>query len=201
MKRNDSKYDDYADHPRYGKRPQKTGENPQDDFENGVNLHWHTQPNCLIPNTAIAADCNRQVDAMFPITHYFDVKRRCQNCKKMFIFFAREQQFWYESLQFSINADCNQCAECRKQNQFLANRRAQFELLLKAEDRSDADTLTLVDCCLTLIEIGKFGKRSIQTARQLLNSIPEGSTARQHARFNSLVTRSDKLLENEERQT
>jgi len=195
MKRNNNKYDDYADHPRYGKRPLITGENPQSDFANGVNLHWHTQKDSLIPNTAIRADSNRQVDAMFPITHYFDVRRRCNDCDKMFIFFAREQKYWYESLQFSINADCRQCVGCRKEKQFVANRRAQYELLLKLEDRSDVDTLSLVDCCLTLIESSEFGQRSLQTARQMLNSIPVDSVVRQHATYRNLVSRSSKLLE------
>ena len=133
---------------------------------------------------------------MFPITHYFDVKRRCDDCDRMFIFFAREQKHWYESLQFSINADCIRCTECRKQKQYTANRRSQYELLLKSDNRSDVDTLTLVDCCLTLIESSEFGGRSLQTARQLLNQIPQTSAVRNHATFRNLVARADALLEN-----
>ena len=194
MKRNDSKYDNYVKHPRYGSHPLFTDENPQDDFANGVNLHWHTRKDCLIPNTAILADSNRQVDAMFPITHYFDVKRRCDDCDRMFIFFAREQKYWYESLQFSINADCVRCVECRKQKQFAANKRAQYELLLKSEDRSDVDTLVLVDCCLSLIQASEFGRRSLETARRMLNSIPETSAVRKHATYRDLRAKSERLL-------
>lgn len=193
MKSDSSKYDEYVEHPRYGKGPLLTGENPQSDFKNGVNLHWHAREDCIIPNTAIVADTTRQVDAMFAITHYFDLKRRCDDCNRMFVFFAREQKHWYEILQFSINADCRRCVECRKQKQFVANRRAQYELLLKSDDRSDVDTLTLVDCCLTLIEKSEFGRRSLQTARELLNSVAADSVVRKHATYRSLVARADKL--------
>lgn len=194
MKRHKKKYDNYVDHPRYGRHPLQTGLNPQKDFARGVHLHWHTSEDCLVPNTAVKANTGQQVDAVFPVTHYFDVKRQCKDCGRMFLFFAREQKYWYESLRFTLNADCIRCVDCRKQEQFSASRRSQYETLLKNENRSDTDTLVLVACCLTLIERSEFGIRSLETARQLLNSVPKQSPLRQHASYRDLTIRADRLL-------
>lgn len=83
----DDAYADYVEHPRYGRKPRITGLNPIDGRP-GAWLRWGpTDYN--IPNTAIAADRSKQVGHA-SVTHYFDTKRRCRDCGRMFLFFAEE---------------------------------------------------------------------------------------------------------------
>ncbi len=37
----------------------------------------------------------------------------CRTCARTFLFFAREQQYWYEDLHFYIDTDCVHCPTCR----------------------------------------------------------------------------------------
>lgn len=80
----------FLPHPQYGTEPRFTGLNPQHDSESGVSLHWRRR--MAIPFTAVSADLDRQVDATFPVTHYYDEERTCRDCGGRFIFFAAEQK-------------------------------------------------------------------------------------------------------------
>ena len=52
------------------------------------------------PESAIPADESRQNYSVIPRLCYVDELRRCRKCDRDFIFFAREQHFWYEVLRF-----------------------------------------------------------------------------------------------------
>lgn len=209
------KYAQFVDHPRYGRRPNVTGLNPSP-MDRGVHLHWNASTHSeiiaryesvtgkdwpfgdsvfyssqtnRIPNTAIAADPARQTGATVPVTHYFDLKRQCRDCKRMFIFFAAEQKYWYEELGFGLESDCVRCAECRKHQQGLARQRETYEALFLVQDRSADQSLTMADACLSLIENGVFTTRQTERVRMLLNSIPKASDIRKHARYSGLVRR------------
>src|SRR5262245_27545254 len=96
-------FDYYVDHPRYGQRPRITGLHPIEPatFEPGrpyVIFHWHSSESDRIANTAIKADVSLQHITTMPVTHYFDLKRVCQDCRRPFLFFAAEQKHWYEEL-------------------------------------------------------------------------------------------------------
>lgn len=95
-------YANFVKHPRYGRQPRFTGLNPQTNFDSHTFLHWHSPQSCRIDNTAIVADLDKQVAATVPVTHYYDVERQCRDCNQMFIFFAAEQKYWYEELQFPL---------------------------------------------------------------------------------------------------
>jgi len=185
-------YDGYVDHPRYGREPRFTGLNPQQNAR-GVALHWHNSPKCRVPDTAIAADPARQTASYYKVSHYYDVKRQCRDCKRMFIFFAEEQRYWYEELKFPLDSDCVRCVECRHSERQLANQRQRYESLLPRTDRSEEETLELIECAVTLIEHSIFGPRTIQRVRTLLNSIPKESKLRSRAKFQNLKARADKL--------
>jgi hypothetical protein len=106
-------YDNYVEHPRFGRYPRITGLNPESDFTTGKPfLHWNATER--IPNTAVEADLSRQSRATVPVTHYYDVKRTCRDCARPFIFFADEQKHWYEELKLPLEADCVRCVPCRK---------------------------------------------------------------------------------------
>ena len=101
-------------HPIFGDKPYVTGLNPVQDREGETFFHWHSPQENRIPYTAIKADLKKQTASTIPVTHYFDVKRICRECNKPFIFFAKEQQYWYEELGFKLDSNCVRCCQCRK---------------------------------------------------------------------------------------
>lgn len=215
MTRKTDKYAQFADHPRYGRRPNVTGLNPSP-MDRDVNLHWNATTHkeivarykaivgkdwpygdfsryCdrtkRIPNTAIAADLSRQTPATVPVTHYFDLERECRDCGRRFIFFAQEQKYWYEQLGFGLKSDCVRCVDCRKQHQGIARHREIYESLFHVAKRTDKQSLEMADACLWLIEHHVFTTRQTERVRMLLNSIPDGADSRKRSRYSDLVNR------------
>ncbi|MGB6044042.1 MAG: zinc-ribbon domain-containing protein [Pirellulales bacterium] len=215
MKHKTDKYAEFADHPRYGRRPNVTGLDP-DPTHSDVQLHWNTTTHheivaqfeavlgsewpygdfsaysrgTRIPNTAIIADTTRQSRATVPVTHYFDLERKCCDCSRPFIFFAQEQKHWYEELGFGLESDCVRCAECRKTQQGIARRRELYETLFHVETRTEEQTLQMADACLSLIESDTFTARQTERVRMLLNSISDDSDIRKRPGFTDLVKRT-----------
>lgn len=198
MKKEADKFATFVDHPRFGRRPRITGLNPHP-RDHGVQLHWNaitlqetitqyeaavgkwpyghlvsqTERTKRIANTAVVADLTRQSRATVPVTHYFDLERRCLDCGKEFIFFAAEQKHWFETLQFPLEADAVRCPICRKQNQALGKARATYEQLQKASSRTEDDTVKLAEVLLTLIENNIFGARKTEHVRTLMKKLPD----------------------------
>ena len=144
----ENKYAAFVEHPRFGREPRYTGLNPGSSFTGETFIHWHSPSSCRIPDTAIPANLDRQSPATIPVTHYFDVERQCRDCRRMFIFFAVEQQHWYEELQFGLDSDCVRCTDCRKRQQGIAQVREQYESLHQQQNRNEQESLTMAECCL-----------------------------------------------------
>ncbi len=157
---------DLVPHPRYGAGPQRTGLDPARAV--GVWFGWRDPP---IASTAIPADLGRQSPATMPISHYFDRLRQCRDCRRHFLFHAREQQHWYEVLGFGLDADCVRCVPCRKQQQHIARLRRRYETLLRESPRTPQQTLDLADCTLSLVEAGTFHRRRLEHVRHLLKQV------------------------------
>lgn len=215
MTREADPYTQFAEHPRYGRRPHVTGLNPQPG-DPGVHLHWntttvrevaaqfeammgkrwpygdlwdHSQQIRRIPHTAIPADLDRQTPATVQVTHYFDLERRCRDCGRPFIFFAREQQYWYEQLGFGLDSDCVRCVDCRKQQQGIARYREIYESLFHVAERTPERSLQMADACLSLIEHGVFSHRQLQRVRRLLKAVAEHAEPRLLSRCRNLRQR------------
>jgi hypothetical protein len=160
---------DYVEHPRYGKLPIFTGLN-HDPNRYGNFIHWHSNHDCRIPDTAILADISRQHHATVRVSHYYDVKRVCLDCKSPYLFFAEEQQFWYEVLGMNLEADCVYCYDCRKLKR--AHKRAQklqqsrYIELCHQQTRSSEEDLEWLELYCT-----QSVKRSKQEARQILDKL------------------------------
>lgn len=169
-------FDNFVEHPRYGRRPQITGLDPQKNLapgDNYVSPHWRSSSDSRIPNTAILADRRRQTPSTFPPTHYFDERRECRICHHPFIFFAQEQQHWYESLKFPMDADCRECPPCRKKQQSVARKRERYNELFHMEKRKPEENIEMAECCLALIEKETFSRKQIPTVRRLLKAVKE----------------------------
>jgi Probable zinc-ribbon domain len=167
---------DYVPHPRYGQGPQITGLNPEGDYAKGEVLHWHSPVDVRIPNTAIAADLSRQKPATIAVTHYFDARRRCVDCRRLFIFFAAEQAYWYEELGFPLESDCIRCVPCRKKQQGVESRLQRYEELFHVQCRTPEQDMEMVECSLMLVEAGLFGRRQLDRVRSILKKAPSDST-------------------------
>ncbi len=183
-------FDNFVDHPRFGRRPRITGLNPikQLSGENYVYPHWHSPTSCRIPDTAILADRQRQAPSILAPTHYFDVKRECRICSRPFIFFAEEQKHWYESLKFPLEADCRECPPCRKRQQSVARKRERYNDLFHLEKRSDDESIEMAECCLDLIERETFTRKQLPTVRKLLKAVKK-PTAKQQKRIDEARAR------------
>ena len=168
-------YRKFVPHPRYGQGPRITGLNPEADDTGSIVVHWHSLHGSRIPNTAIAADLSRQAPATLPVTHYFDEKRECRDCGKPFLFFAAEQQYWYEELGFGLEYDCVWCVICRKKERGIGLKRERYEELFHVANRTIEQQLEMADCCLSLVEADVFPKRQLQHVRALLKRLPPGT--------------------------
>jgi hypothetical protein len=168
-------YREFVTHPRYGQEPRITGLNPEADDAGRVVLHWHSPNDSRIPNTAIPADLSRQSPATVPVTHYFDARRQCRDCGRPFIFFAAEQQYWYEELGFGLDSDCVRCIVCRKKQQGTALKRERYEELFHVANRTAEQDLEMADGCLSLVEAHVFHKQKLQHVRAILKRFPSDS--------------------------
>lgn len=185
----DDDYSKYVVHPRYGQRPRITGLNPETKYGGNTILHWYSPKQCRIPNTAILADLTRQTPATMPVTHYFDVKRKCHDCGEPFIFFAQEQKHWYEELGFGLDANCTRCVPCRKKQQGMARSREKYEELFHIADRTVEQNLEMAECCLNLIEASVFHRQQLERVRMLLKRASSNPNHNTEKKINKLWTR------------
>ena len=162
------RYSNFVEHPRYGRGPRFTTLVPKGD----VYFGWHTEGR--IPKTAVKADIDKQCPATMHVTHYFDLKRRCRDCDREFIFFAEEQKHWHEELQFGLDSDCVRCVPCRKSLQGVERTRQQYEEIFHVSQRTPDQSLLMAECALTLIEINVFSTKQNERVRMLLNQLPSG---------------------------
>lgn len=182
---------DFVPHPRYGDKPRHTGLDVQNLYD-GVYIRCWTEKElarwasthsytwidpatvgCLIPGTAITADPTKQHGSCMLNTHYYDIKRKCRDCGRMFIFFADEQRYWYEELRFPVDADCVRCHPCRHRQQALDVTRRSYETLLHVESTSLEVLLELTLARLDLVEARLFHPRQLDHVRRFLRQHPD----------------------------
>ena len=71
-----------------------------------------------LPKGAVRGDVRRQVFCRIhdvPRYFYVDQDRRCVQCDRAFVFRAREQKHWYETLGFNFASVAIRCPACRRQ--------------------------------------------------------------------------------------
>ncbi|MEM7190740.1 MAG: zinc-ribbon domain containing protein, partial [Pseudomonadota bacterium] len=129
----------FVDHPRYGNTPIRS-RTPITEGEMRA-AYWgynrrHLPDIIYFPETAIRADPSRQYAGYGWRRYYVDIARTCRTCRRWFLFFALEQQHWYEELGFFIDADCVECQECRYSRHGQLARIARYEALLANPEKS-----------------------------------------------------------------
>lgn len=82
----------------------------------------------------------------YPRYYYLDQDKVCIQCNKSFVFSAKEQKFWYETLQFHFDSEAIRCPLCRKQRRTInaLNNQVAATLASAKENPNDPDALIRV---------------------------------------------------------
>lgn len=147
-----SRVKQYVNHPRYGDKPIYSGNHcSREEIEQGF---WGYGREPIFPESVIIANLEKQNYATFPRKFYVDIEKQCVRCKRLFIFFAKEQQYWYEVLGFYIDADCVKCIDCRKKEHAVKKLILGYENLLKKTNKTEAELSELKHNALELFQLG-----------------------------------------------
>jgi hypothetical protein len=169
---------DLVKHPRFGSTIRPSG------FEVDAGTlrasFWRYHDETIFPETAIPANLQKQNYLTIPCGWYVDVLKTCRDCRRKFIFYALEQQHWYEVLRFNLDADCVRCPECRKADQTLRRRFLRFSKSIQRKDLSNEELATLVADAVFLWDNGLLSKRDKlnRIRNQARRRIPDHSATR-----------------------
>lgn len=139
-------------HPRYGAAPRPSGlVVPEDDIRHGF---WGLGQATIFPETVLRADTSVQNFSMYPRDYYVDILRKCRSCNRPFIFSAREQRYWFETLRFYVDADCVDCVDCRRASRSIQRRLRRYSDLFAKDVISRKELMFLVDDAAFLVTHG-----------------------------------------------
>jgi len=162
-------------HPRYGSCPVPSG--CKASRKEIRRSYWSYATETIFPESAIPAEVARQNYTVFPRRYYVDILKQCQTCGRSFIFFAREQQHWYEVLGFYIDADCVHCPECRRTDQQLRRRFRRYSENIGRADLHDREFAALVSDAVYLWHAGVIcDEQRLRRLRNLARRRIPGST-------------------------
>ena len=164
---------DLVPHPRYGTHPRPSGYSVTE--AQIRESFWRHSRDVLFPETALPANPDNQNFAVFPRRYYVDVLRTCRSCHRPFIFFAREQRYWYETLRFFVDADCVLCPVCRRESRSTQRRLRRYSDLFAKTSPSRKELMFLVDDAVCLLERGVLKNLSNvgSVKNRALKAIPE----------------------------
>ena len=117
-----------------------------DEFAAIEDYFKNPNPDALIifvaDHLSIPADVRKQnFSTMSHLHWYVDTLRDCRRCKRPFLFLAREQQYWYETLRFRVETDCYECVECRASLRTVRRRLKRYRELVGKRELTDEDML------------------------------------------------------------
>lgn len=165
-------------HPRYGTEPIPSGEVGEGDV---VPEPPAWSKDVYFPETAIRADVRKQnYSTMSHLHWYVDTLRDCRVCKRPFLFFAREQQYWYETLRFRVEADCHECVECRASLRTIQRRLKRYGELVGQKELTDEEMLELASAIAFLWTKGLLHdeQRLRRVRNRALRQVPNGAATR-----------------------
>ena len=81
-------------------------------------------------STAVRADVEKQNYVTCPRHWYFDATYRCVDCNEVFVFSADEQRYWFEELQFFVDAFPVRCLACRQNARQVKQLRQEYDQLV-----------------------------------------------------------------------
>jgi hypothetical protein len=169
---------DLVPHPRFGARSVPSGFDVPRELIRRV--YCYDRPP-VFPDSAIPADVSRQNYSVVPRACYVDILKTCHRCDRQFIFFAREQRYWYEDLGFWVDAQCIHCPECRQWRHRLRRAHQRFSRAVSRREWKDDELASLVRDAILLYEVGVL--RSEQKLRRIKNlartQLPEADVTKE----------------------
>ena len=152
------KIKNYVTHPRFGDKPMvNSGVYSSEKIKQA---YWQYSSEKFFPRSALPADISKQNHSGFPRKIYVDVEKTCVTCEREFIFFAKEQQYWYEVLGFYIDVDCTKCVECRYEEKKIKEKALRYEILVKKNNKTKREIKDLKFVAYELYEIGYLKNKS-----------------------------------------
>ena len=129
----------------------------------------------IYPQSVLAGDATKQNYSLYPRAYYVDTLKECGTCGRPFIFFAKEQRFWFETLRFYVDANCALCPVCRRNSQDLRRRLRRYSDLFTKKTLTQKDLISLVDDGGVLLASGVLRDldRLGRLKNEALRSIPE----------------------------
>jgi len=131
--------------------------------------------------TAIPADVSKQNFTTMSHTYwYVDTLRDCWMCKRPFLFFAREQQYWYETLHLRLEVECRECVECRASLRTVRRRLKRYGELVNTRELQNGDLLMLASDVAFLWSKGlvRNEQRLRQIRNRALRQVPDSAATR-----------------------
>lgn len=155
----------FVEHPRYGSVPHASGVVVSEEkIREGF---WSLRSETMFPESVLVARPEEQNYSVFPRQYYVDVLRECRTCGRSFIFFAKEQRYWFETLKFFVDADCVHCPDCRRESRAVQRRVRRYSDLMKKKSRTQDELEVLVDDATYLFANGAL--RNVTTLGALKN--------------------------------
>lgn len=165
--------DKVVQHPRFGGASIPSGFHATEQIIR--DSFWGYKDANIFVDSAIPADTSRQNFSTFPRGYYVDLLKICRDCNRKFIFFAREQQYWFEELKLYVDVDCVRCSECRKKNRDLKRRYQRYSETIGLENPT-AETLELIVTDIVVLWTEKMvqNENTLRRIRNLANEfLPE----------------------------
>ena len=161
---------EYVNHPRYGNNPIPSGEH----FDIGEirSAHWRYHKLTFFAHTAIAADTAKQNYVMYPRKIYVDIEQTCKSCSRKFIFFAKEQQYWFEELSFYVDSHCTKCFSCRSVSRETKRLECRYQILKIMPNRTPEQIDALRRIAAQLYQRGRIKNKHLLNVVNRVNSLP-----------------------------
>lgn len=136
---------------------------------------WRLRSDTLFSETALLAATDKQNFAIYPRKYYVDVLRSCRTCHRPFIFFAKEQRYWFETLHFFVDADCVHCPDCRRESRTVQRRLRRYSDIFAKSEPTRKELMFLVDDGTYLLAHGVLKNLSNlgSVKNRALKDIPE----------------------------
>ena len=168
---------DLVPHPRYGTkiRPGFRGVS-----EETLRRSYRDYKDAAIfPKSTIKANISEQnLGPMDSRPYYVDMLKKCRSCRRHFIFFAAEQQYWYETLKFYIDSECINCPECRQSIRRRKNDWECYSQLASRDELSDEELIHFIELSMEFWNDGMIGNpHTIRTLKnRAAQQLPDHAT-------------------------
>ena len=140
---------------------------------------------CLRTGRAIRGDPWKQTFSLTPpYLAYFDLRLNCEECQQDFVFGAKEQQFWFEQLNFWVWARPKHCLKCRRRRR--KPKQAQRALQTVLRQLNPTDPSDLVRAASLYLQVGSQ-RKAAEFLRRAKNR------AREQGRFDALLMQIEQV--------